>query len=198
MRKTAWLTRFAHQGRASLKYPSSFGGPPTDRFKKSTFLKNARIRRDFDDYNHDWPANRIIPSHSETLKNLFEADSGFCISKVMIIEVVAAIFIFWMFKKFADIVRADKAPEGKGRNAFGVRGLHSRRNRPHGDWSLDGDKYVPMLGTVFFFILILNLIGMLPWIGAATEALTMMLTYMLIHAIYSGSKNLGSSASGPI
>ncbi len=51
-----------------------------------------------------------------------------------------------------------------------------------------------MLGTVFFFILILNLIGMLPWIGAATGAFSLTLTlatYMLIHAIYSGSKNLG-------
>ena len=58
----------------------------------------------------------------------------------------------------------------------------------------DGDKYVPLLGTVFFFVLTLNLIGMLPWIGAGTAAFSLTLTlatFMLVHAIYAGSKNLG-------
>lgn len=159
-----------------------------------TFLKNAHPEATLDDYNHDLAGKIIIPQPFGTLKNLFEADSGFCISKVMIIEVVAAIFIFWMFKKFADIVRADKAPEGKGWNAFEGLVVFIRDGIARTAIGPDGDKYVPMLGTVFFFILILNLIGMLPWIGAATGAFSLTLTlatYLLIHAIYAGSKNLG-------
>lgn len=158
------------------------------------FLKTAHPEATLDDYNHDLAGKIIIPQPFGTLKNLFQAESGFCISKVMIIEVVAAIFIFWMFKKFADIVRADKAPEGKGWNAFEGLVVFIRDGIARTAIGPDGDKYVPMLGTVFFFILILNLIGMLPWIGAATGAFSLTLTlatYMLIHAIYSGSKNLG-------
>ncbi len=52
------------------------------------FLKTAHPEATLDDYNHDLAGKIIIPQPFGTLKNLFEADSGFCISKVMIIEVV--------------------------------------------------------------------------------------------------------------
>lgn len=158
------------------------------------FLKDAHPEATLDDYNHDLAGKIIIPQPFGELKNLYEAKSGFCVSKVMIIEVVAAIFIFWMFKKFADIVRSDKAPEGKGWNAFEGMVVFIRDDIARTAIGPDGDKYVPVLGTVFFFVLILNLIGMLPWIGAATGAFAVTLTlgaFMFIHAIYAGSKNLG-------
>src|SRR4029079_8267490 len=33
------------------------------------------------------------------------------------------------------------------------------------------DKFVPFLWTVFFFILVNNLLGLIPWLGSATGAL---------------------------
>ena len=34
----------------------------------------------------------------------------------------------------------------------------------------DADRFVPLLWTMFFFILALNLLGMIPWLGAPTGA----------------------------
>ena len=39
--------------------------------------------------------------------------------------------------------------------------------------SHDGDRFVPLLWTVFMFILICNLCGLLPWVGAPTGAFGM-------------------------
>ncbi len=147
-----------------------------------------------EDYNRDLAGKILIPQPFGTLKNLYTAESGFCISKVMIIEVVVAIFLFWAFRKFASLIRSDKAPEGKGWNAFEGLVVFVRDGIARTAIGPDGDKYVPILGTVFFFVLILNLIGMLPWIGAATGAFSLTLTlavFMLLHAIYAGSKSLG-------
>lgn len=158
------------------------------------FLAKAHPEASLDDFNHDLAGKILIPQPFGTLKNLYSAESGFCISKVMIIEVVAAIFIFWMFKRFAAEVRADKAPEGKGWNAFEGLVQFIRDDIARTAIGPDGDKYVPILGTGFFFVLILNLIGMLPWIGAATGAFGVTLTlgaFMFLHAIYAGSRNLG-------
>ncbi len=158
------------------------------------FLQHEHPDAHLEDYNHDLAGKILIPQPFGTLKNLYEAQSGFCISKVMIIEVVAAIFIFWAFKKFSSLIRADKAPEGKGWNALEALVMFVRDGIARTAIGPDGDKYVPLLGTVFFFVLTLNLIGMLPWIGAGTAAFSLTLTlatFMLVHAIYAGSKNLG-------
>ena len=158
------------------------------------FLHAQHPTATLDDYNHDLAGKIIIPQPFGTLKNLYTADSGFCISKVMIIEVVVAIFIFWAFKKFSDLIRADKAPEGKGWNALEGLVVFVRDGIARTAIGPDGDKYVPLLGTVFIFVLLLNLVGMLPWIGAASGAFSLTLTlavFMLVHAIYAGSKSLG-------
>jgi len=159
-----------------------------------SFLQLEHPEATLEDYNHDLAGKIIIPQPFGTLKNLYTAESGFCISKVMIIEVVVAIFLFWIFRKFASLIRSDKAPEGKGWNALEGLVVFVRDGIARTAIGPDGDKYVPILGTVFFFVLILNLIGMLPWVGAATGAFSLTLTlaaFMLVHAIYAGSKNLG-------
>ena len=158
------------------------------------FLSKAHPHADLDEYNHALAGKILIPQPFGTLKNFYTADSGFCISKVMIIEVAVAIFLFWAFQKFSKLIRSDKAPEGKGWNAFEALVLFVRDGIARTAIGPDGDKFVPLLGTVFFFVLILNLIGMLPWIGAATGAFSLTLVlagFMLIHAIYAGSKSLG-------
>ena len=158
------------------------------------FLTKAHPHAHLDEYNHALAGKILIPQPFGTLKNFYTAESGFCISKVMIIEVVVAIFLFWAFKKFSELIRSDKAPEGKGWNAFEALVLFVRDGIARTAIGPDGDKFVPLLGTVFFFVLILNLIGMLPWIGAATGAFSLTLVlagFMLVHAIYAGSKSLG-------
>ena len=125
-------------------------------------LQKDHPRASLEDYNEAFAGKIVIPQPFGKLKNLYTADSGFCISKVMIIEVVAAILIFWAFRKFADLIRSDKAPEGKAWNALEGMVVFVRDDIVRTAIGPEGDKYVPMLGTVFFFVLVLNLIGMLP------------------------------------
>lgn len=40
----------------------------------------------------------------------------------------------------------------------------------HAHAAHDGDRYVPLLCTIFFFVLFCNLMGMIPWVGAPTSA----------------------------
>ncbi|MEX1097865.1 MAG: F0F1 ATP synthase subunit A [Planctomycetales bacterium] len=44
-------------------------------------------------------------------------------------------------------------------------GHHAREHAHHGP---TGDTFVPLLWTTFFFILLCNLLGMIPWLGAPT------------------------------
>ena len=57
------------------------------------------------------------------------------------------------------------------------------------------DKYVPLLWSIFFFVLGLNLMGMLPWMGAPTGAFACTLGLAgvtLLTGIVMGSKKFGS------
>ena len=45
----------------------------------------------------------------------------------------------------------------------------------------DGDKFVPFLWTIFFFILGCNLFGMIPWMGSPTASLCVTASLALDH-----------------
>lgn len=136
----------------------------------------------------------LIPQPFGTRKNLFEKESGFLISKFMIIETVVAILLVWMFKNLADRVRSGEVPKGRGWNALESSLVFIRDGVAHPAIGHGYEKFVPYLWTVFFFILTMNLFGMVPWVGAATGAFAVTLTLgfmtFLIGLIY-GSKELG-------
>jgi F-type H+-transporting ATPase subunit a len=57
------------------------------------------------------------------------------------------------------------------------------------------DDFVPILGTLFFFILTLNLFGMIPWLGSPTAAfgVTIALAFVTwLTGFIAGSRNLGA------
>ena len=54
------------------------------------------------------------------LRNMYETESGFCISKYMIIEVVVAILLFITFSWVAGKIRSGTAPKGRVWNLFEV------------------------------------------------------------------------------
>ena len=136
----------------------------------------------------------LIPQPFGTLKNLYEKESGFAISRFMIIETVVAILIVWMFKGLSDRVKAGEVPKGKGWNALEASLVFVRDEIAHPAIGHGYEKFVPYLWTVFFFILVMNLVGMLPWIGAATGAFAVTLTLgfitFLIGLVY-GTKKFG-------
>jgi F-type H+-transporting ATPase subunit a len=94
------------------------------------------------------------------------------ITKFMVIELVAAILLCAFFIGLAKSLRGGALARGKFRNMLEAMLLYFRDNvaRPciggH-----DADRFVPFLWTIFFFVLALNLFGMIPWMGSPTGSL---------------------------
>ncbi len=94
------------------------------------------------------------------------------VTKFMVIELVVAILIAVFFIGLGQALRGGAVPRGRFRNMLEAMLLYFRDSvaRPcighH-----DGDKFVPFLWTIFFFVLGCNLFGMLPWMGSPTGAL---------------------------
>ena len=132
-------------------------------------------------YNHHLAGKIFIPQPFGTLKNGYERESGFAISKFMIIEVIVAILLFLAFTWLAGKVSTGAAPRGKRWNL-----LESFLTFIRNDVVLPGmgehdtDRFLPFFWTVFMFILGCNLMGMLPWVGAPSASLGMTAALALI------------------
>ena len=98
--------------------------------------------------------------------------SGFCISKFMVLEVVAAVLLVVVFIPLAQKIAKGDRPVGRWWNFLEVLLVFIRDEvaRP-AIGKKDADRFVPFLWTMFFFLLFCNLIGILPWSGTATGAL---------------------------
>jgi F-type H+-transporting ATPase subunit a len=96
----------------------------------------------------------------------------FHLTKFMIIEVVVALLISLIFIRLACRMRGGKAPKGRWWNLLETMLVFIRDEvaRP-AIGHHDGDKFLPFLWTMFFFILGCNLFGLLPWTGSPTGAL---------------------------
>jgi F-type H+-transporting ATPase subunit a len=164
----------------------------------------------------------VIPQPFGTLKSLYERESGFAISKFMIIELVVAALMAFTFIWLARKVRNGDAPRGKCWNLFesilvflrdevarpAIGGGHDHdhghdeaahapaqhdahghaTHAAHGDTHAahaghaahaahaarphrnEADRYLPILWTIFFFILFCNLFGLVPWAGSPTAS----------------------------
>ncbi len=168
---------------------------------ESKAVKWKALQRDMDapklvdDFvtNHEWSAEKIaaynkyvsgkifIPQPFGTIKNAYERESGFAISKFMIIEVVVAIFMFLAFTWLAGKISSGSAPKGKRWNLLESFLVFIRNDVVlPGMGEHDTDRFMPFFWTVFMFILGCNLMGMLPWVGAPSAALGMTAALALI------------------
>jgi F-type H+-transporting ATPase subunit a len=120
----------------------------------------------------------------------------FRLTKFMVIELAVAILMVVFFVGLARALKGGAIPRGRFRNMLEAMLLYFRDSvaRPcighH-----DGDKFVPFLWTLFFFILGLNLFGMIPWMGSPTGNLSVTATLALITflvVIVSGMKKMGA------
>jgi F-type H+-transporting ATPase subunit a len=120
----------------------------------------------------------------------------FKITKFMVIELVAAILLCVLFIGLAKALRGGALPRGKFRNMLEAMLIYFRDKvaRPciggH-----DADRFVPFLWTIFFFVLALNLFGMIPWMGSPTGSLatTAALAFVtFVTVIAAGIKKLGA------
>lgn len=146
----------------------------------------------------------LIPQPFGELDSLYAKKSGFCISKYMILEVVLAAILLFVFGRLASRLRSGAAPQGRLANFFEAFIVYIRDNiaRPaidsHDDHGHDnhadhhghagghghaaaviavheGDRFVPLLLTLFFFVLGCNLFGMVPWAGSPTASFSVTL-----------------------
>jgi F-type H+-transporting ATPase subunit a len=137
------------------------------------WLKKEHPDATIDDWAKSLNGKIIIPQPFGTPNNLYERGTGFCISKFMILELVACILLAAVFIRLAQRVRKGDIVRGGFWNmaeAF-LEYLRDFVVKP-AIGSHDANRFVPLLWTMFFFILLLNLFGMVPWAGSPTASLS--------------------------
>lgn len=147
------------------------------------------------EYNHQLDGKILIPQPFGKLKNNYERESGFAISKFMILEAVVALILIAVFTILAAKVRNGRPVKGKLWNMFEAFLLFIRNEiaRP-AIGRHDADRFVPLLWTIFMFVLGCNLLGMLPWLGAPTGSFSVTIGLALVTfatVIVAGSLRFG-------
>jgi len=128
-------------------------------------------------YNKALDGKILVPQpFGGQLRNMYEADSGFCVSRFMIIEMAVAIIMAALFIWLGGKIRGGERPRGRLWNMLEAVLLYMRDEvaRP-AIGKKEADKYVPLLWTMFLFVLGCNLFGMIPWVGAPTGSFGMTL-----------------------
>jgi F-type H+-transporting ATPase subunit a len=118
------------------------------------------------------------------------------LTKFMVLEAVVALAMCVLFIGLAQRMKASTAPRGRLWNAFEAMLLFFRDNVARtAIGGHDADRYLPLIWTVFFFVLGCNLMGLLPWAGSPTGALatTAALAFVVfLVVIGSGVAKLGA------
>ena len=112
---------------------------------------------------------------------------GFQITKFMVLELLAAILIAAIFIPLCRRAHPGHLPRGAWWNAFEslLTFIRNEVARPNlGDH--EADHYVPFLWTLFVFILFLNLLGMIPFLGSPTANISVtgglaICSFLMIH-----------------
>jgi F-type H+-transporting ATPase subunit a len=212
---SAWIARFLHNpanAKSWKQMKEKAGGKEAlAAFKKDESIKwsDSKLAH----YNAHLSGKVVLdPQPFGELRNLYEKESGFCISKFMILEVVIGVLLFVVFSWVAGRLKSSTAPKGRLLNLLEVfllfirdqiarpaiggghheeHGDHGHGEHGHGDavhshdahhahdshghthkahavHVNEGDRFVPLLWTIFFFVLLCNLFGAIPWLGAPT------------------------------
>ena len=162
----------------------------------------------------------LIPQPFAELQSLYAVKSGFGISKYMILELVVAAVMVLLFTRLAARVRSGDRPRGRLTNLLEAMVVFVRDSiaRPaidshdHDDGhdgadthahghahaahapAHEGDRFVPLLLTLFFFVLGCNLLGMVPWAGSPTASFSVTLSLAavtLLTVIVAGMAKFG-------
>jgi len=96
----------------------------------------------------------------------------FRITKFMLIELVVALIMAVVFIRLAQRMRKSDVPKGKWWNMLEAMLVYIRDQVAHPAVGHDAERYLPFLWTAFFFVLICNLFGLLPWAGSPTASLS--------------------------
>lgn len=135
------------------------------------FLVKAHPDATVADFNRGLSGKIIIPQPFATLENLHDRASGFAISKFMILEVVIGLLLVFLFSWLAQRIATGGRPRGKFWNLIESVLLFIRDQvAVPAMGKHEAERFMPLLWTMFFFVLVCNLFGLLPWLGAPTGA----------------------------
>ena len=133
-----------------------------------------------DGYNHALSGKILIPQpFGGELRNLYQKEAGFAISKFMVIEFLVAVIISVVFIAYAKRVSQGQLPKGWFWNLIDVFITFLRKDVGKANIHHGADKFVPILWTLFFFILGCNLFGLIPWMGSPTGSISVTVTLAL-------------------
>jgi F-type H+-transporting ATPase subunit a len=141
-----------------------------------------------------------IPQPFRTATTAIEHKTGihfnYKLTKFMVLEVAVAAVICFLFIRLAQKISRSDVPRGRMINLLESMLLFLRDQvaRP-AIGGHDADRFMPFLWTQFFFVLGMNLMGMLPWAGSPTGSLAvtgMMALITFGTVVLSGSKQLGA------
>jgi F-type H+-transporting ATPase subunit a len=122
-------------------------------------------------YNRSLDGKILIPQPFAELRNAYDVESGFGVSRYMIIEVVVAILLVVAFRWLGKKVASGEAPKGKAWNFLEgfTQAIRDKVVVP-AMGEHDADRFMPFFWTMFFFILGCNLMGMIPFVGSPTAS----------------------------
>ncbi|QDT42976.1 ATP synthase subunit a [Gimesia alba] len=167
-----------------------------------------------DKFHHvrDFPHFELPGQFHLELPELF----GFQVSKFMLLQLVAVVFLFLVFRGLAKRAAGGQVVTGRWWNFWESIVLYMRDEvvRPtigfghhhDDDHSHDhhqeqkvghpADKYLPFVLSCFFYVLICNLLGVFPWLGSATGELNV--TIALAFTTFCAVIFFGSKEQGPV
>lgn len=146
------------------------------------------------EFNTQMAGKVLIPQPFGELKSLYDKKSGFAISKFMILELLVAVLLIVIFTWMRKKMITEHPTKGRLANLFEAFMHYIRDEIAIKNIGHDGEKFVPLLWTVFFFVLGCNLLGLVPWMGTATGALgtTLALAFaMLLTTFFAGFRAFG-------
>lgn len=157
-----------------------------------------------------------VDAHGHGTLDIYLSDIffGLPITKFMVLQVVAAGLVFLIFWGLARRIRNGEPARGRFWNFWEAIALFIRDEvvRPtigdghhdHGDehghdvtgnGSHPADQYLPFIWSCFFYILICNLLGAVPWLGSATGNINV--TGVLAVCAFVATVVYGFRAMGP-
>lgn len=93
------------------------------------------------------------------------------IPRFILYEILAALIIVAIYMPMARRLESGEPPRGGWDNAFESLLTFVRDQIAKPNIGPDADRYVPFLWTLFLFILVNNLLGMVPFLGSATASI---------------------------
>ena len=151
------------------------------------------------------------------LKIELPAVFGFQITKFMVLQVLAAVIVFLIFRGLSRRLSSGKPAHGRFWNFWEMMALfirdevvrptigdghheHGDHDHEHGGHSAApqgghfADQYLPFIWSCFFYVLICNLLGAIPFLGSATGNINV--TAVLALAAFGATSLYGVQAMG--